>query len=353
MFMTLNSAIKTFVLPRAVSDKIARWSFLTVRVIFDVRVHRARTYEEADHIMALYAPIGLGALTISWLVLVIGGYTLIYWGVGVGSLATSLIVSGSSLFTLGFATVGQSVPKDLIVFTEAAIGLLLAALLIAYLPTIYAAWQRREREVATLEVRAGSPPACWNLIIRYLRIEGLESAQQLWPEWEVWFIDLEESHTSLAALSFFRSPQPNRSWVNAAGVILDSAAMFTSAVEVPRNPSRQLMLRAGYIALRRIADLYLIPYNPDPKPDDPISITRAEFDEVCAMMAAAGVPLKPDRDRAWRDFAGWRVNYDEVLLLLAAFTVAPYAPWISDRSPPWRHPLLGVLQRLRGRYFGG
>jgi hypothetical protein len=301
--------------------------------------------------MALFAPVGLGALTVTWLVLVIVGYTLIDWGVGMGSLARSLIVSGSSLFTLGFATAGDSVPYNLIIFTEAGIGLLLAALLIAYLPTIYAAWQRREREVATLEVRAGSPPACWNLIVRYLRIEGLESAQQLWPEWEVWFIDLEESHTSLAALSFFRSPQPNRSWVNAAGVILDSAAMFSSTVDVPRTPSRELMMRAGYIALRRIADLYLIPYNPDPNPDDPISITRQEFEEACDTMAHAGVPLKPDRDGAWRDFAGWRVNYDEVLLLLAAFTVAPYAPWISDRSPPWRHPLLGVWHRLSGNYF--
>jgi hypothetical protein len=44
------------------------------------------------------------------------------------------------------------------------------------------------------------------------------------------------------------------------------------------------------------------------------------------------VPLKADLDQAWRDFAGWRVNYDRVLLSLAALTVAPYAPWSSDRS---------------------
>jgi hypothetical protein len=42
--------------------------------------------------------------------------------------------------------------------------------------------------------------------------------------------------------------------------------------------------------------------------------------------------LIADRDAAWRDFAGWRVNYDTVLLALAAMTMAPYAPWSSDRS---------------------
>jgi hypothetical protein len=56
-------------------------------------------------------------------------------------------------------------------------------------------------------------------------------------------------------------------------------------------------------------------------------------------MAAAGVPLKADHDQAWRDFAGWRVNYDAALIGLAALTMAPEAPWSSDRSlrPPSSH----------------
>ena len=42
--------------------------------------------------------------------------------------------------------------------------------------------------------------------------------------------------------------------------------------------------------------------------------------------------MKADLDRAWRDFAGWRVNYDRVLLAMAALTMPPYARWSSDRS---------------------
>jgi hypothetical protein len=48
------------------------------------------------------------------------------------------------------------------------------------------------------------------------------------------------------------------------------------------------------------------------------------------------VKLKRDRDQAWRDFNGWRVNYDTVLLALAAITMAPPAPWSSDRMPAYR-----------------
>ena len=59
------------------------------------------------------------------------------------------------------------------------------------------------------------------------------------------------------------------------------------------------------------------------------------------------MPLKADRDQAWRDFAGWRVNYDSVLVPLAGLVMAPYAPWSSDRS------LSGSLQPRWRRRKGG
>ena len=93
-------------------------------------------------------------------------------------------------------------------------------------------------------------------------------------------------------------------------------------------------MRAGYLALRDIAGFFGIPFDPDPAPDDRISITRAEFDAAMAQLAAAGVPLVDDHAQAWLAFAGWRVNYDGVLLALAQITMAPVAPWTSDRSAP-------------------
>ena len=69
------------------------------------------------------------------------------------------------------------------------------------------------------------------------------------------------------------------------------------------------------------------------RPDDPISITREEFEDALDQLAEIGASIKADREQAWRDFAGWRVNYDTVLLALAARTFAPTAPWTSDREP--------------------
>jgi hypothetical protein len=224
-------------------------------------------------------------------------------------------------------------------FSEATLGLIMVALLIAYLPTIYAAFAKREAAVSMLEVRAGAPPSATELIERFQRLHGLEHLLGLWEQWEIWFVELEESHTSLAALVFFRSPKPNQSWVTAAGAVLDAAALANAALDLPHDLQADLTIRAGFLALRSIADFFGVAYDPNPEPTDPISISRAEFDAACEHMAQSGVPLKADRDAAWAHFSGWRVNYDRVLVALAHITMAPQAPWSSDRPLPGKQAL--------------
>jgi hypothetical protein len=136
----------------------------------------------------------------------------------------------------------------------------------------------------------------------------------------------------MGSLAFFRSPDPRRSWITAAGALLDSAALRYAVLDIPFTPQAATCLRAGYLALRAIADVFDQPVDHDPAPDDPISITRDEFEEVCDRLARAGTPLRADRHEAWRTFSGWRVNYDQAVLGLAALVMAPYAPWSSDRS---------------------
>ena len=124
--------------------------------------------------------------------------------------------------------------------------------------------------------------------------------------------------------------------MTAAGAILDAASLYSSSLDLPRDPRAELCIRAGFLTLQRIADFFQISYDERPQGGEPISISRLEFDEVCDRLAASGVPVKADRDDAWRHFAGWRVNYDTPLLKLATLTMAPYAMWSSDRSLPRR-----------------
>ena len=329
---TLFSAIQTFVLPRGANDALARLVFLSLRRLFNLYLRKPRSYKQIDRWMAFYAPVSLLSLLPYWMFLLAIGYTLMVWAVGAGTWYHSLRISGSSLLTLGYET-EKMLPVTLLEFSEAVVGLTMVALLIAYLPSMYSAFSRREAAVTLLEVRAGDPPTAIEMLARYHRIHNLERLNEQWALWEVWFADVEESHTSLAALVFFRSPQPNHSWVTAAGAVLDAASLTLSAVDIRYDAQAALCIRAGYLAFRRIADFFNIPYTPAPSyPAEPLSVTRLDFDRALAELEAAGVPLKADHEQAWRDFAGWRVNYDSLLLALARLTLAPPSPWTGERS---------------------
>jgi hypothetical protein len=334
IYRVMVSTIRTFVLARAARDSLTALIFQTSRALFDLNNRRAITYAQRDRNLAFYAPFTLIMLPIIQLILLWIAYTLIFIALGAESLFKAMLVSGSSLLTLGYAHQDRML-LTLIEFSEATLGLIVIALLIAYLPTMYNAFSNRERLVTLLEVRAGNPPSAAEMLLRSHRIRGLDSLTGEWETWERWFAELEESHTSLPALVFFRSIRPDRSWLTSAGAILDAAAIHASTLDLPNNPQAQLCIRAGYLALRFIAEFFQISYNPHPRfPDEPISISQQEFDELYDQLKTAGLPVKEDRQQCWLDYAGWRVNYDRVLLRLCALTAAPYAPWSSDRSLP-------------------
>lgn len=337
VLLTLSSALSTFVLPRAARSQLNRIVFGLLRRLFDFVLHFVKTYNNRDTIMAYYAPLGLMLLVPTWYILITLGYAAMYWALGVGAFPSMLRMSGSSLLTLGVES-NNVLLVILLEFTESMLGLILVALLIAYLPTLYAAFSRREQVVNMLEVRAGSPPSALEMLLRFNRNQGLEKLADYWKVWEAWFADVEESHTTLPALIFFRSPRAENSWVTAAGAVLDAASITLSAIDIPYEISAALSIRAGYLAFRRIANYFDIPNPQEPQfPEVPICVDRAEFDQVLDKLAEAGLPLKADREKAWRDFAGWRVNYDRTLILLCGLVMAPQATWSSDRAPEY-HP---------------
>jgi hypothetical protein len=333
---TVASAVRTTVLPRGYPSRLARAVFVLVGFVLRLWIGRSAAYERRDRILALLAPLALLVLLVAWLALVVAGFCAFDWGLGGISLADAFRLSGSSVTTLGTSP-APDFARTILSYAEATVGLILLALLITYLPSIYGAFSRRERLVTALEVRAGAPPSGYELLWRFWTLGRMDALSGVWERWEDWFVELEESHTSFPSLALFRSPQADHSWVTAAGAVLDGASLLASTVDLPRDVQAEITIRAGYLALRRIARFFQIPFDPDPEPTAPISVSRAEYDDACERLAEAGIPLVADRDQGWRDFAGWRVNYDPVLLGLANFIEAPQAPWSSDRGSGRRH----------------
>jgi len=324
---TLGSAIRTVVVPRAEQVRISRVVFRVLRVVF---------WRGSESTKARFAPTALLVLPLVWSVGVLLGCSATFWALGVEPYREALVLSGSSLTTLGFRTT-TDLPTVILEILEGLVGLGLVALLISFLPTMYGAFSRREVAVAKLHLRStwfdGSASSA-SLLVRNQRIGGIEQISEMWGEWENWFVEVEESHTSFPMLVFFRSPVPDRSWIVSAGIALDAASLYHSTIDLRAAPRAALMIRTGTIALRRVADFFDFDYPEDPQPGDPIAVTREEFDAVYDRLREEGLQVRSDREQAWHDFAGWRVNYDCVLLQLAGFIDAPPAPWVSDRAAP-------------------
>lgn len=322
----LYSAIRTIILPRSSNDWITRVAFIAVRMVLDFIAPARSAYAWRDRVFAYFGPVGLLAAALTWILLVFAGFTLIFWGTGTATLSHAARESGSGLLTLGFFAPPGGIQTAL-TFVEAVLGLGLAALLIAYLPTIHSAFSRREVAVNLLEVRADSPASAVAMLERYQRLGRWDVLHLEWERWEIWFAELEESHTSIAALAFYRSTRPTNSWITAAGAVMDAAALCRSLLDIPKDIQADLAIRAGFVALRSIADFFGIAYDLRPAQTDPTSVTREKFDQAAAELEAAGIPLRPDRDQAFRDFNGWRVNYDRTLLAISRLVVAPAAFW--------------------------
>ncbi|MDA2979096.1 MAG: hypothetical protein O3B42_04960 [Actinomycetota bacterium] len=331
----LLTAIRTVVLPRATHSPLS-WGVFGVVVWLFTRIASLRkSYRDQDGVLALIGPVGLLVVPGIWMVLMLGAFTGMFWATDPDlKLRGAFHLAGSSITTLGFAQ-ANGAGQQALAFTCALLGLLLLSLFITYLPSTYSTFQKRERQVTLLDVRAGTPPSAVALLERFYRIGWLDQLDDHWKEWEPWFAELEETHTTNPAIPWFRSSDVDRSWVTAAGTALDAASIWTSSVadlDLRKRVSANLTIRAGFVSLRRIADTFKIRYDPDPLPTDPISIQRSEFDTALDALEAVGVDIVHDRDQAWRDFAGWRVNYDTVLLELAQVLRVPYAAWTSDRS---------------------
>jgi hypothetical protein len=331
--VVFDAAIRTFLLPRVANVTFSKMSARGIGLFFNALARRSNSYVTRDRILSMFAPFALLGYQTSWLVCSLVAFALGFVAAGVPSFDHAFALSGSSLFTLGVTAAhgGSQAPLE---YLEAAVGLTLLALLIAFIPTLYQAFQRREYAVSRLSVRAGIPATPWGVLEIAQSVESYERLEELWREWEEWFIDVGETHTTLVILNFYRSASTKQTWVSSAASVLDAAALFQAAVDVKPSPRAGLCIRSGWLTLRRIADYFKIPYPTEFDSEVPIAITREEFDIVLARLERSGVPIVPDRDAAWRDFKGWRVNYDAIIE--AFYTIFTYfrIDWHSAADEP-------------------
>jgi len=338
----VRSALRTIVVPRGIPDRLTRVVFRVLDAPTAWRAGRASSSAQLDRRTASLAIRFLLALLVTWLAGIWLAGAGMQWALAGGSAGRAFAASASALTTLGVASSAGGASAA--AYIEAVLGLGLLALVIGYLPSLYAAFSRREALVSKLAMRTGLPPAGPVILSRLWRPAGPQTVlRETWQAWEDWFVDLSESHTSIPSLAFFRSPQTAKSWITAAGAILDAAALALTAVDGDAGPEAGMCLHAGIVALRHVADFHGISYQPDAALAR-IAVEKSEVLAACQQMAAADVPLVSDLDAAYDRFRAHRGAYDQLLLALCAYVYAPPAPWSSDKvvAARCRPPIIHV-----------
>jgi len=348
------SVTATLIVARSVSGHLTRWVDRTVGWVYQLVLKRVATadYRQHDRMLATQAASILLAQLATWLIVAYVGFALLLWPFASRGVVSAFIDAGSSLFTLGFAVPSGAVPA-VIVFLAAGVGLVILTLQIAYLPTLYAAFNRRETEVALLNARGGVPAWGPELLARthYALGSGmstLDTMPDLYAQWERWASDVAESHTTYLPLVRFRSPQPLSSWVTSLLAVLDSAALFLalSPKAAPEVPAR-LCLRSGWLCFNRIARAMGFDIPDEADPEAGTSLTYGEFLEAVERMRQVDFPIEREPAQAWPDFVGWRVNYERAAYAIAAAVYAVPAMWSGPRRHPG--PAIAPVRPGRGR----
>jgi hypothetical protein len=332
---TWTSVVSTLVVPRRSRGRIGRIVLDGTDTAYRLLTARVRSYHRRDRILATQVGVALLLQLAVWLVLLYVGFALLLQALDREGLPSALAQAGSSLLTLGYAGPSDA-PLTIVDYLAAASGLVVVALQVGYLPTLYSAFNRREVEVTMLTGRAGTP--AWGPEIlartRYGFGEGDEGAvmDDFYLQWERWAADVSESHTNYPVLLRFRSPEGYASWLVGLLAVMDSAALWL-ALSPKRAPATEarLALRMGFTALRSIAGSLDLPVDHDPDPDGTLRLTYAEYLEGVARIASTSFPVERTPEQAWPDFRGWRVNYESIAYALAERLDAVPARWTGPR----------------------
>lgn len=333
--LTWASVITTVVVPRRSRARVGKVVDRVVNQAYALATSHVRDYRTRDHWLASQASATLLAQLVAWLGLFYLGFALLLTPFDERGFGHALSQAGSSMFTLGYAG-PDSASLTVIDYLAAGTGMVVVALQIGYLPSLYNAFNRRETEVTLLASRAGSPP--WGPEILARTRFGFPEGQpgvamdRFYEGWERWAADLAESHTNYPVLTRFRSPDQLSSWLVALLAVLDSAALWL-ALAPSTAPAMQarLCLRMGFTALRSIAETVGLDVDDDPDPDAPLILSYEDYLEGVARITSTTFATDRTPEEAWPDFRGWRANYESVAYALADRLDAVPGPWTGPR----------------------
>jgi hypothetical protein len=343
VLIVLRDVFQTVVTPRPVSG---RWRLSRVAPLGLWRpwrwtALRMPSVRAREATLGSFGPLAVLIALVTWVLLLVLGYGLLLDAMRdqvrprLPDFGASLYFSGTSLLTLGFGDfVATSGPTRFVALTAGATGLGMFAVVITFLFSLFAAFQRREVAVVTLEAAASAPPSGVTLLESYALTNLLGDLPRTLERWQLWAAEVLDSHLAYPVLAYFRSSHDNDSWISSLGAVMDAATLLLTTIDLSATPGAPVSLH-GWAKLARsvgghcIEDLVLF-FNLDG--DHDVGVELVEYQRARDRLQRAGYALKPEAD-GWEAFQRLRSEYSERVNALARHWASPPAQWIGDRSP--------------------
>ena len=325
--VVIGDAIETLVVTQG---RDARWRPTPLWYFGTWRVTRALVSRlpaaAGDAVLNFYPALSLLGLLVVWLVGLVAGWTLVYWGLhlrvlGSAALGDVAYYAGTSLISTSFGSAHGTAARALSLL-EALTGLGTIALLISYLPAMYGAYSRRETRLLTLDDPLGGRLTPVRVIAVHCGDGDVELLYRFFADWEMWTAEVLESHVSYPMLALFRSQHPGQSWVTALGVITDAATLTTACVAGADRREPYFLYRRGWRAVVNISQRLQAG-----APDQSWTwLNRGNFDRAWDMLVELALPMR-DKEDAWERLQELRAPYGAHLQQLIDFLMAPQGFW--------------------------
>jgi hypothetical protein len=289
--------------------------------------------QRREIILGFFAPLSVVVLLISWLVGLIVGYGLIFYGIAdqvqphLTNFWEAAYFSGSSLLTIGYGDiVGTGNAARIVSLAAGATGLATVAVVLAFLFSLFNSYRQRELFEVTLDARAGAPPSGVALLETHAQLDIIDDLPRFFEHAQNWCADVLETHLAYPVLCYFRSTHVGMSWVGALGAMLDAATLVISTVKGVPKGQAQLMHSVGSHLVYDVAHYFRL-LGPELT-----LVEQQEFITARERLGAAGYSLEPEPE-SWQTFCRLRAEYASSLNNLARHWAITPAQWIGDRSP--------------------
>ncbi len=311
---------------------IGRSLFVAVRAVAGRLPETSRLRDAA---LAAFGPVLLIVLLFVWSLFQVTGFALIWWGMGdiptIEGLGDAWYFSGVVFFTVGF---GEIVPVEIVprvgAIVQAFFGVITVALVIGYLPSLYAAYSDRERALMRLDAGGTDRITPTALLKAWAPDADPKKIDAEFEHWHEWAAGILETHSTVPLLARFRSHHSRQNWVTALGLLCD-AALQAQLIKGATDGHAFWFLRRSEAIFRemtRNADLsdYQVTTDADPA-NEGSELFRALYDEL----TDHGFELRPYHD-AVAYGRRTRSSYAPALEYLIDDLLCPRGFWSIDST---------------------